>query len=146
MKTLKQMADELMGLTECGGIRSYFDAEADPEICVYDSSKIFNLFCCCEEVAYHIWKGGYSGAEEIIDTYYGENENMKKVNVAEMIFIYKLENGQEGIVRADNLLNAVSRVNDYYGNHACVYVERKLNIETLEEWIEELEEKIEEVE
>lgn len=69
MKKLKEMADELGVLTQCGGIRSYFDIECCPEICVCDSSKIFNFFCCCEEVAYEIENGNYKKAEELIDLY-----------------------------------------------------------------------------
>lgn len=50
-------------------------------------------------------------------------------SVAEMIFIFRLENGLKGIVRADDMLDAASRVNDHYGNHGCVYLERMSEIE-----------------
>lgn len=69
MKPLKEMADELSTLTQCGGIRSYFDAGMCSEVCVYDSYKLFNFFCCCEEVAYAIEHGDYKHAEELIDLY-----------------------------------------------------------------------------
>lgn len=68
MKTLKEITNELMGLAQADGIRRYFDSEL-PSDCVYDSSKIFNFFCCCEEVAYYINKGEYKEAEELIDNY-----------------------------------------------------------------------------
>lgn len=70
MKTLKQMANELSVLTQCGEMRSYFDEEMSPEICVYDSDKIFNFLCCCEEVGFAIENGDYKHAEEIIDTHF----------------------------------------------------------------------------
>lgn len=66
-KTLKGMAEEIMGLTQADGVRMYFDDEN--ELCVYDSAKIFNFFCCCEEVAYYIYKGEYKEAEKLIDGY-----------------------------------------------------------------------------
>ena len=50
-------------------------------------------------------------------------------SVAEMIFIFRLESGLKGIVRADDMLDATSRVNDYYGNNACVYLERMSEVE-----------------
>ena len=46
-----------------------------------------------------------------------------------MIFIFRLENGLKGIVRADDMLDAASRVNDHYGNHGCVYLERMSEVE-----------------
>lgn len=67
-KSLTEMADDIVGLTQCGSIRSYFDKEC-PEMCVYDSSKLFNLFACCEEVAYEIEYGRYKAAEGMIDAY-----------------------------------------------------------------------------
>lgn len=70
--SLKEMAEELSWLTQCGGIRSYFDKECCPGICVYDSAKLFNLFACCEEVAYEIEDGHFKKAEEMIDAYYKE--------------------------------------------------------------------------
>ena len=67
MKSLKEMASEIALLTQSDGIRMYFDDE--DEFCVYDSSKIFNLFCCCEEVVYYIAEGKYEEAERVIDMY-----------------------------------------------------------------------------
>ena len=70
--SLKEMADEIGSLTQCGGIRSYFDKECCPGICVYDSAKLFNFFACCEEVAYEIEYGHFKKAEEMVDAYYKE--------------------------------------------------------------------------
>lgn len=69
MKSLKEMADELSGLTECGQIRSYFDKECCPEIYLYDSSKLFNFFCCCEEVGFALRNYDFKKAEELIEMY-----------------------------------------------------------------------------
>ena len=69
MKTLRQMANELGWLTQCDGLRKFFDPESSPDTCVYDSAKIFNFFTCCEEVASYIEDGKYKEAEEIIDCF-----------------------------------------------------------------------------
>ena len=73
-KTLKEMANEIMELTQCGGIRMYFDPEMFPDDYVYDSDKIYNFFCCCEEVAFAIYNKEYKRAEEMVDIYFNEYE------------------------------------------------------------------------
>ena len=67
MKPIKEMAKEIAELTQCGGIRDYFDPSSPLNVCVYDSSKIFNFFCICEEVAGAIEEGNYGLAEWYID-------------------------------------------------------------------------------
>ena len=63
---LKNMLDQLSVLTQCGGIRSYYDNEAPKEYQYKDSTKVFNLLSTCEEVAYHLKKEDVDMAEWLI--------------------------------------------------------------------------------
>ncbi len=64
VKKVKEMADNLMELTQCGAIREYFDYES-PDL-VYESSTIFNFFSLCEDVAFYLSRGEYKAAEDLI--------------------------------------------------------------------------------
>lgn len=66
---LKQMLDGLIGLAQCGGIRSYYDTEAPDHYKYADSSVIFNYLSELEEVAYCLENGDIEGAENYINTF-----------------------------------------------------------------------------
>lgn len=68
--SLKEYANEIGRLTQCDGIRVYFDKEQFEDLCVSDSSIIFNFFCACEEVAYLIGEGRYDDAEDLIKAHF----------------------------------------------------------------------------
>lgn len=67
--SLKEYANKISELTECGAIREYFDKEVEDK-CVCDSFTIFNFFCACEEVCFNISNGYYQDAEDLIKRYY----------------------------------------------------------------------------
>lgn len=62
MKTLKQMADELAGLS--GEMVNYFINKEQ-----YDSKRIYKFLACCEEVGYAIKDEDYESAARIIEVY-----------------------------------------------------------------------------
>ena len=73
---LKDMLNQLLDVSVCGGIRSYFDLEIevdDEEFSYMDSGLIFNLMSCCEEVAMSLLDEDVKGAEEVIRTYMKDN-------------------------------------------------------------------------
>ena len=63
---LESMLDELLGLVECGAIRSYYDSDAPEEYKYKDSKIIHNLFCALEEMAFSLEKGNVAEAEDRI--------------------------------------------------------------------------------
>lgn len=74
-KNLKKMLSKFSELTQCGGIRSYYDSES-PELFRYaDSSEVFNMFCMCEEVVSCLMDGNINKAESIIN-YYKNKDNV----------------------------------------------------------------------
>ena len=73
---LRQMLKTLSDITQCGGIRSYYDAAVhakDNEYGYYDSALVFNLMACCEEVADCLLEEDVDGAEALIKNFKGEN-------------------------------------------------------------------------
>ena len=69
---LKQMLKQICNLSSCGYIRSYYDMEMhshDDEYRYRDSSKVFNLFACLEEVAGALLDENIEAAEKLIDIY-----------------------------------------------------------------------------
>lgn len=63
---LKNMLEQLGVLTQCGGIRSYYDVEAPSEYAYKDSPTVFNFLSCCEEVAYSLKEEDVVAAEDLI--------------------------------------------------------------------------------
>ena len=73
---LKEMLKKLEDISQCGGIRTYYDKEgremAEGGLDEYeysDSTLVHNLMCCCEEVAYALLNEDVDEAEELIKSY-----------------------------------------------------------------------------
>ncbi len=63
---LKNMLGQLQVLTQCGGIRSYYDNEAPEEYQYKDSTKVHNFLSICEEVAGELLDEDINQAEWLI--------------------------------------------------------------------------------
>ena len=72
--TLREIATQIGGLSECGGIRQYFDGERK-DVCTYDSYIIHNYFALCEEICGYISKREYETAEQMIKDYIKNEEH-----------------------------------------------------------------------
>lgn len=73
---LKEMLEKLEDISQCGGIRTYYDKEgremAEGGLDEYeysDSTLVHILMCCCEEVAYALLNEDVDKAEELIKIY-----------------------------------------------------------------------------
>lgn len=73
---LKEMLHKLEHISQCGGIRTYYDKEgremAEGVLDKYeysDSTLVHNLMCCCEEVAAALLDEDVNMAEGIIKIY-----------------------------------------------------------------------------
>ena len=69
---LHDMLKKLEDICECGGIRSYYDKEmqdVDYEYQYSDSTLVYSLLCCCEEMASALLDEDIDRAEELIKIY-----------------------------------------------------------------------------
>ena len=101
---LRNLLDMFATVSECGGIRTYYDKEAREEatggLDMYeyaDSTLVHNFLCCCEEVCYKLQNENIKGAEEMILAYAKDFLKIKekklptKVSVETFVKLYKAE-------------------------------------------------------